>query len=96
MPHSGYDTEVSEIDPKKAKIVYPCLWIYVVIGTQEQVLRDHIDSVLRGRTRRVNFSKRSPGGKYVSLEVEVEVKDEAERNQFYQELKKSPDVKMIL
>ena len=82
---------------ERPKIVYPCGWTYTVIGLNEGELRLHIKSVLKAHpTHTVAFSKTSAQGKYCSLQVDVHVKDEAERNAIFQSLKSSPSVKMIL
>jgi putative lipoic acid-binding regulatory protein len=84
------------LDDKAFKVIYPCLWVYALIGKEETALRDTATSILVGRTYTVEFSRKSAYGNYCAIHIEVEVKDEEERNRIYQAFKSSEAVKMVL
>lgn len=80
---------------KKPEIIYPCLWLYKVIGEDAIALARAINTVCPAPAVIVP-SKTSSGGKYCSLNVEIEVADEAARLAIYQNLKNHLAVKMVL
>jgi len=81
--------------PSKPAITYPCVWLYKVIGTDADALARAINTVCPAPTT-VTPSKTSSGGKYCSLNVEIEVVDEASRLAIYQNLKNHLAVKAVL
>lgn len=84
-----------ECTAKTPKITYPCLWLYKVIGKDATDLARAINTVCPAATVIVP-SKTSSGGKYCSLNVEIEVANEATRLAIYQNLKNHLAVKMVL
>ena len=80
---------------KTPEITYPCLWLYKVIGEDATALARAINMVCPVSAAIVP-SKTSSGGKYCSLNVEVEVANEANRLAIYQNLKNHLAVKMVL
>ena len=80
---------------KKPEITYPCVWLYKVIGNDAALLARAISAVCP-TTVAMSHSKTSSGGKYCSLNVEIEVADEASRLAIYQNLKNHLAVKMVL
>lgn len=82
-------------DTKKPAISYPCTWLYKVIGEDSSSLTRAIETVCPGRAF-ISPSKNSSGGKYCSLNVEIEVSDEISRLAIYQNLKNHLAVKMVL
>lgn len=83
------------LDLQKPNITYPCKWEYRVIGRDEKKLRELIFEIMP-REYEVRFGKNSARGHYVSLYVELEVQNEAERNEIFSALQKSQEVKMVL
>jgi len=83
-------------DSTAPKIVYPCLWVYAVIGTVQEIVHAGILAIVKDRPHTLTFSRRSKEGKYTSFHLEVRVDNEAERNSFYEQLKKIPQVRMVL
>jgi uncharacterized protein len=77
-------------------VEYPCWWTYALIGADEEGLRLAIGTITRGEQHKVSFSKESSAKHYVSLHVDVWVKDETHRNQIFQAFKSHPQVKMVL
>jgi putative lipoic acid-binding regulatory protein len=80
---------------QKAGIDYPCLWLYRVIGSDEAGMRAAIADVTAG-TGDVTASRSSATGKYVSLNVAVQIENEQRRIAIYEALRKEPSVKMVL
>ena len=81
---------------EELKILYPHPWTYVVIGVDETAVRAAIDDVLQARAYEVEFSKKSSGGKYVSLRVMMVVNDEDDRGRIYRSLNDHPATKIVL
>ena len=81
---------------EKPSIKYPCEWIYTVIGTDEQLLRKVVSGIFKDNNYSLSFSKKSSGGKYISLTVKTTVSSENERNEIFSLLCKHPDVKTVL
>lgn len=79
----------------KPAITYPCVWLYKVIGTDADALARAVNTICPAPTA-ITPSKTSSGGKYCSLNVEIEVVDEASRLAIYQNLKNHLAVKAVL
>ena len=80
----------------KAKIDYPCKWLYKVIGTDNEQLRRAIEEVINDIPCEINLSNTSSSGKYLCLNLEITVESEEERNSIYLDLKSHPHVKIVL
>lgn len=76
-------------------ITYPCAWLYKVIGTDADSLVRAVRTVCPA-TAAVSPSKTSSNGNYCSLNVEIEVHDEASRLAIYRNLKNHLAVKAVL
>ncbi len=81
---------------EKAEIAYPCEWIYKVIGEDCNLIRDAVVEVCGASSPQIHHSQSSSKGKYHSLEVRVVVESEKMRLSFYESLKKSPAVTVVL
>jgi len=81
--------------PSKPAITYPCVWLYKVIGTDADALVRAVNTVCPAPTA-ITPSKTSSGGKYCSLNVEINVNDDASRLAIYQNLKNHLAVKAVL
>lgn len=80
----------------KPSIKYPCAWTYKVIGTDETDLRAAIETVLGKKNLLISKSHSSSGGKYLSLNAEIVVEDDASRLQHYQNLKNHAAIKVVM
>ena len=67
------------LNDERPELEYPCSWGYTIIGPDAGALRDLAARVLAGREHTVRPSNRSSSGKYLSLVVELEVRDEKDR-----------------
>ncbi len=81
---------------KKNEIEYPCDWKFKIIGQDEELIRKAATGLLGSRSYTINNSKASSGGKYISLNLVVNVKDEVDRNEIFNSLQKNSAIKHIL
>ena len=77
-------------------IEYPRPWTYAIIGWDEEDVRLVVGRVVGQRPHQLHFSKRSPGGKYYSLHLELEVASEEDRNAIFVALQNDPKIKTVL
>lgn len=82
--------------PDKAEITYPCNWVYKVIGTDTQLLREVILTACAPAKVEITDSHSSSGGKYHSLNASLVVENEEMRLQIYELLKNHEAVKVVL
>jgi uncharacterized protein len=80
----------------KPQVIYPCQWVFKVIGTDEGALRRAIGQVVGDRAHHLDVSNRSAGGKYSSLRLAVRVADEGDRNAIFKALGEHEDVTTLL
>ena len=81
---------------KKLEIEYPCEWTFKIIGQDEILMRKAVISTLKSRDHTVNNSNSSSGGKYISLNLMVNVENETDRNDISTNLQSDPAIKFIL
>ena len=80
----------------RPEIEYPTDWTFKVVGPDEGRLRNAIGGVVGSMDHTLTLSRRSRGGKYVSLELVVTVGGEAQRLAIGQVLHEHEDVKFVL
>lgn len=80
----------------KAKIDYPCVWQYKVIGMKREAMRAAISEHLGDAPYSLAESRVSSGGKYISMALELSVNSDAQRLRLYQVLGDHPDIKVVL
>ena len=80
----------------KAKIDYPCVWQYKVIGTDQQVLQAVVAEQLGNSPYSLSASKKSGAGRYLSMNLAVTVANEEQRQSLYRALAGHPAVKAVL
>jgi len=81
---------------KKLELVYPCAWVYKIIGRNEAGLRAAVTQVLGARECLVVPSRTSSGGKYLCLDVELVVASAEERAAAFHAFKAHPEVMLVL
>lgn len=84
-----------EIDGRPV-VQYPCEWTYKIIGTDTALMRAAVEQVIIPATYVISASKTSSGGRYESLNVDVVVFDEAERDGYFRALKGHGDIRMVM
>lgn len=86
---------IDEID-QKLELQYPCDWRYKVVGEERRKLEAAIHEVIVEREHTLKDSNRSRNGKYISLNLDLLVHNEDDRQFIYEALKAHPDVKIVL
>jgi len=84
------------LDNERPKVEYPTRWGYTLIGPDADALSELAARVLAGRDYTTRPSHESSSGKYVSLIVELEVRDEADRVGIFDAFKADEGVKFVL
>ena len=77
-------------------LTYPTRWEYRIIGRNEHVLKGAISAVMGSREYALSFSNSSKQGSYISLALSTIVESEEARTTIYDELKKRPEVIVVL
>ena len=86
---------INDID-QKLELEYPCNWCYKVVGTEREALEQAIRDVIAEREHSLTHSKTSSGGKYTSLNLDMLVHNEEDRQFIYDALKAHQNIKMVL
>ena len=81
---------------QKLELNYPCLWSYKLIAGEKEVLEKAIRDVIEERMHKIEHSNVSKNGKYISMNLEMIVHNEEDRNFIYEALKAHQDIKMVL
>lgn len=88
--------EILNARDEKLELEYPCNWSYKLIATEVEALKKAISDVIDVRNHTLTHSKNSKGGKYISMNLNMLVHNEDDRNFIYEALKKHQDIKMVL
>ncbi len=88
--------EIINARDEKLELTYPCSWAYKLIAGEEKALEKAIHDVILEREHKLTHSKNSKGGKYVSMNLELLVHNEDDRNFIYEALKAHQNIKMVL
>jgi putative lipoic acid-binding regulatory protein len=80
----------------KAKIDYPCLWQYKVIGMKREAMQKVISEHMGDAPYALTESRVSSNGKYISMTLESTVYSDYHRLRTYQVLADHPDIKVVL
>jgi len=83
-------------DNNAPEIQYPCEWTYKIIGVDIDNILITIEEAVLGLDYDITPSNVSKNGKYVSLNLKLEVPNEVVRNLIFENLIKSPNIKYIL
>jgi len=81
---------------EKLELEYPCNWAYKLIASEKTALQEAIHDVIKEREHKLVHSNSSKGGKYVSMNLELLVHNEDDRNFIYEALKAHSNIKMVL
>jgi putative lipoic acid-binding regulatory protein len=92
------EAKVEILNDRTDKVVleYPCNWSYKIISTEVAALKKAIHDVIEERSHDLTHSKNSKGGKYISMNLDMLVHNEDDRNFIYEALKQHQDIKMVL
>jgi len=90
------ETLQDKLDGQKLELEYPCSWCYKVIASEKEALQKAIKDVIDEREHKLTHSNSSKSGKFVSMNLDMLVHNEDDRNFIYQALKQHQDIKMVL
>lgn len=88
--------EIINARDEKLILEYPCSWSYKLIASEKEALEQAIRDVIDERSHNLTHSKNSKGGKYVSMNLDLLVHNEDDRNFIYEALKAHQNIKMVL
>ncbi len=88
--------EILNAREEKLELTYPCSWSYKVIALEVEMLQEAIKEILDEREHKLTHSKNSKSGKYISMNLDMLVHNEDDRNFIYQALKAHQHIKMVL
>ena len=88
--------EIINDSEKKVVLEYPCSWCYKVIATEEKALKQAITDIIDEREYSLEHSNKSKTGKYVSMNLDILVRNEDDRTFIFEALKKHQAIKMVL
>ena len=91
----GKVENINDIE-QKVVIEYPCKWSYKLISEHHDHTKEAIFDVISKKEHVLTSSNTSKGGKYVSMNLELLVMNEEERNFIYEALKAHVKIKMVL
>lgn len=81
---------------EKLELEYPCSWSYKLIGHEKEAMQKAIHDVIAEREHNLAHSNASKTGKYISMNLDLLVHNEDDRNFIYEALKKHQNIKMVL
>ncbi len=76
------------------KLIYPCQWIYRVIGEDAVALEKDLRGLFADKTYELKESNKK--GKYTAYALSISVESELEREAIHMILKDSPFVKIVM
>ena len=88
--------EIINDSQKKLALEYPCSWSYKLIGHEKEAIQKAIHDVILQREHSLDHSNNSKTGKYVSMNLDLVIQNEDERNFIYEALKAHQHIKMVL
>lgn len=81
---------------QKLELVYPCEWIYKIIGNDSKAMEHAVSSIITTKMFTLTESNESRNGKYCSLNLTLIVENEEERQGYYKNLGMHKDIRMVL
>ncbi|MCD6259362.1 MAG: DUF493 domain-containing protein [Helicobacteraceae bacterium] len=88
--------EIINDSKEKLELEYPCSWCYKLIGYEKEAIERAIHEVILEREHSLTHSNSSKTGKYVSMNLDLVILNEDERNFIYEALKAHQNIKMVL
>ena len=81
---------------RKIQLVYPCPWVYKIIGPDAEEMRRAVAEIIRDRSYNISHSRSSAGDKYHCLNLELLVESESHRTILFEALQAHQSIKIIL
>ncbi len=88
--------EIINDSSQKLELTYPCSWSYKLIGHEKEAIQKAIHEVILEREHKLNHSNVSKTSKYISMNLDLLVHNEDDRNFIYEALKNHQNIKMVL
>jgi len=88
--------EIINDSKKKLELEYPCSWSYKLIGYEKEAIQKAIHDVIIKREHGLTHSNASKTGKYVSMNLDLVIQNEDERNFIYEALKAHQNIVRVL
>lgn len=88
--------EILNARDEKVQIEYPANWEYKVIAFSKNLITNAIKDIIDDRDHTLTHSHNSKNGKYISMNLDILVHNEDDRNIIFESLKKHKDIKMVL
>jgi putative lipoic acid-binding regulatory protein len=80
----------------KLELDYPCQWRYKIVGEEKDKMITAVCEIISEKEHTIENSNKSKSGKYTSLNLDLLVHNEDERNFIYEALKAHQHIKMVL
>lgn len=80
----------------KLELEYPCSWCYKVIAHTPEDIAIAIKEVILEKPHTIKHSNSSKSGKFVSMNLDLIVQNEDERDFIFRALKSHQKIKMVL
>ena len=80
----------------KPEITYPCRWSYKLIGRIQELIEQEAKEILGDKPHELTVANKSRTGKFISLELTLEVAHEEERLHIYKRLTESQVIMQVL
>jgi putative lipoic acid-binding regulatory protein len=90
------ETLNDKLEGKKLELEYPCNWCYKVIASEKEALENAVKEVISEREHKLSHSNNSKTGKYISMNLDLLVHNEDDRQFIFDALKKHQAIKMVL
>ncbi len=86
---------INEID-KKLELEYPCSWCFKIIGEDRVLIERLVCEMMQDRDHTLTHSNSSSSGKYLSLNLDLVVQSDDDRETLFKTLRDSEHVKRVL
>ncbi len=83
-------------DQPKLELEYPCQWRYKIVGEGKERIITAVCEIISEKEHTLEDSNTSKKGKYTSMNLDLLVHNEDERNFIFEALKAHQDIKMVL
>lgn len=80
----------------RPEISYPTRWSYRIVGTSEDAIRTHVQGFLGDVEHELVLRRRSSGKRYVSLNLSLVVRDEAQRLAIYDQIVSHEAIRFVV
>lgn len=88
--------EIINDSEKKLQLKYPTTWTYKLISLDKELIQRVVHEIISEREHKLTHSNASKTGKFVSMNLDLLVHNEDDRNFIFQALKQHQDIKMVL